>query len=151
VPERYEVIEHDHYKEQRAFFGNPPDDPLVTEVLSRFAPNWEVIRQLPNSFEVRMGKHQFLFHTQDHGQPEDLRELIESQSRGPVSVVLADYAIRDYSGKTHGSYSDEFTWIDWWLKKGNCLICFNLQGPGIPEPDIRKDVETILQSTKWIA
>ncbi|MFL6583888.1 MAG: hypothetical protein ACJ8KU_05160 [Chthoniobacterales bacterium] len=147
MPEKYDVIEHDHYREQRAFFDNPPDDPLVTEVLDKFQPDWETIRKLRNSFEVRMGEHQFLFHTQDHGEPEDLADLAESHRTG---VALTDFAIGDCVGKSYGRYSEDFTWIDWWVKRANCMICFNLQGPGAPAPEIRNDVEAILQSTKWI-
>ena len=148
VPEKYEVLEHDHYQEQRAFFGNPPDDPLLTEVLSKFTPDWETIRALPNSFEVRMGEYQFLFHTQGHGDPEDLGEWIESQSRSKPN--LRDFAVGDCLGKTYGDYSEDFTWIDWWLKKGDCMICLNLQGRGTPALEIRKDVEAILQSIRYV-
>ena len=150
IPEGYEIVEHDHYQEQRTFFEDlPTDDPLIAEVLRGRTPDWQTIRKMRNSFEVRMGDHLLLFHTQEHGQPEDLADFILSQTK--QRVVLSECLVGDCLGKAYGQYSDDMTWMDWWAKKGTCMICFNLQGRGIPVPRIKQDVETILRGTKWIA
>jgi len=151
VPESYEVVEHDHYQEQRAFFENPPafDDPAVAEFLNQHEPDWEAIRSIPNSFEVKMGRHSLIIVAREHGEPDDLAEAILASTKR--TVTLTDVAVGKYRGKTHGQYSDRFTWIDWWVKEANCMITFNLQGRGMPSQKVKKDVEAALGSLEWIA
>jgi len=101
------------------------------------------------SYEVKMGTHSFIFHTETgNRKPEDLAELFESQTR--CLPILKDITINDYHGKMYGNYSDQMTWIDWWFKKEDCMICFNLQGIGMPAQDIKDDVRDILNSLEYI-
>jgi len=102
-----------------------------------------------HSYEVKMGEHSFTFYTMlGNQEPEDLAELGESQTRH--RPILKDFNIKNCHGKMCGNYSEEFTSIVWWLKKGNCMICFNLQGFGMPSDEVKSDISNIFENLKYV-
>lgn len=101
------------------------------------------------SYEVKMGTHSFIFHTEiGNRKPEYLAEFIESQTR--YLPTLKDITINDCHGKMYGDYSEQMTWIDWWIKRGDCMIYFNFRGRGMPSPAIKNDASDILNSLEYI-
>src|SRR3972149_3587731 len=98
-----------------------------------------------HSYEIKMGNHSFSFFVEpSNRKPEDMAEFIESQTR--YLPTLKSIIINNCSGKMYGDYSEQMTWIDWWVKKENCMICFNIQGLGMPAEDVKNDVSNILNS-----
>jgi hypothetical protein len=101
------------------------------------------------SYEVKMGTHSFIFFTEtDNRKPEDLADYLELEIRH--LPPLKDITINDCYGKMYGDYSEQMTWIDWWIKKDDCMICFNLQGIGMPSRITKDDVSDILNSLEYI-
>ncbi|MHC4264996.1 MAG: hypothetical protein ACYSUK_03585 [Planctomycetota bacterium] len=100
-------------------------------------------------FVIKMGEHTFSFYTEiTDSEPEELGEFIESQTLQPVK--LKDLSVKDFKGKKYGDYSEVMSWIDWWIKKGQCMIYFNFQGLGMPSEETRDDVSEIINSLKYI-
>lgn len=100
--------------------------------------------------EVKMGEHSLFLYTEvGSKEPEDLAEFIQSQTKH--LPVLEDVEYSGVKGKKYGSYSKEMSWIDWWLKKGNCIISLNFQGKGMPSDEIKEDVSNILNSLEYIS
>ncbi len=113
-----------------------------------YSPDFKVLKGC-YSYEVKMVTHSFIFHTEiGNRKPEELASFIESQTN--YLPTLKDITINDCNGKMYGNYSDQMTWIDWWFKKGDCMICFNLRGIGMPSQDIKDDVWEILNSLEYI-
>jgi len=50
----------------------------------------------------------------------------------------------------YGDYSEQMTWIDWWIKKDDCMICLNIQGIGMPSQGVKDDISNILNSLEYI-
>jgi hypothetical protein len=149
VPKKYKVKRRNLYLMSMLFF------PFLKRRIKKefpglpsYSPNLKGLKGC-YSYEVKMVTHSFIFHTEiGNRKPEDLAGFIESQTR--YLPTLKDITINDCHGKMYGDYSDQMTWIDWWFKKGDCMICFNLQGIGMPAQDIKDDVRDILNSLEYI-
>lgn len=140
IPKKYEVVVHDIYSEQKRFFDSPP--PEVQELLAKF-PNKPDIERFKGfcSHEIKLGEHSLIFHTErSRLAPDDLEFFIESQTK--KRPQLQDYNVRDIRGKMVDSRI-------WWLKKGECMICFALQGRRELSEDATSDVEAILRSVEF--
>lgn len=153
IPGKYKVIKHDFYKKNKEFFDNYPsmdyeDIPGLSEMIKKNPPNLESLRGC-YGYEVKMGKHSFLFHTEiTDNKPEYLKDFILSQTR-QRDIELKEFQINNYKGKMYGDYSDEFTWIDWWIKEGDCMICFNIQGLGEPSEVNKSDILEIFKRLRY--
>jgi hypothetical protein len=122
--------------------------PELNELVKMYPPDYKFFSGV-KFFRVKMDTHIFSFITQiTDREPEELKEFIESGTKHSVS--LKDICIKDFKVKTYGDYSDVMSWIDWWIKKGNCMICFNFQGLGMPSQVIKDDVRDILNSLEYI-
>lgn len=47
-------------------------------------------------------------------------------------MTTPSVTINGIPGVTHGDYGPPRTWIDWWFKKGDVMICLNLQSVKFP-------------------
>jgi hypothetical protein len=152
IPKKYKVICHNFHKEQAEFFKNISQYEDGNEEIVNFVRSHPLdLDSLKGfySYEVKMGNHSFIFHTQiGNEEPEGLAEFIQSQTRS--LPVLKDVEFNGVKGKQHGAYSKEMSWIDWWLKKGDCMICLNVQGMGMPADEIKDDVLNILNGLEYI-
>jgi len=147
VPNKYKIIKHDIYGEQGSFFDSPEGQKV--QALFQSKADFESFKGF-YSYEVRFGKHWLVFYSQTGTRkPEDLKGFLESQTRDRTSIILSDYNVGDIKGKTFGSYSKDHSGISWWLKKGDCMICFNFQGPGEPSDEVKKYVSQIIETIQY--
>jgi len=91
-------------------------------------------------------------HLDPLGTVEGLKDFIDQQTRGDVAV--AHQNVNGIIGASHGDYCPPRTWIDWWFKKGDTMICFCLQSVAFPvtEPsdEERAEHQKILTSLRFI-
>ena len=149
IPKKYKIKKHNPYWMNKLFF-------LIFKRkikrefpgLPSYSPDLKWLKGF-YFYEVKMGTHSFTFHTEiGNRKPEYLAAFIESQTR--YLPTLKDITINDCRGKMYGDYSEQMTGIAWWLKRGDCMICFKLQGIGVPSQVIKNDVSNILNSLEYI-
>jgi hypothetical protein len=149
IPRRYKIKKHNPYLIGKLFFF------LFKRKIKKefpglvnYSPDLSKLRGF-YSYEVKMGTHSFNFFTEiGKGKPEDLADLIESQTR--YWPTLKNITINNCCGKMYGDYSEQMTWIDWWIKKDDCMICLNIQGIGMPSQGVKDDISNILNSLEYI-
>jgi hypothetical protein len=149
IPKKYKIKKHNPYWMNKLFF-------LIYKRkikrefpgLPSYSPDYDCLKGL-RLYEVKMGTHSFVFFTETgDSKPEDLAGSIESQTRH--WPTLKDVTINDCHGKMYGDYSEQITRIDWWIKRGKCMICCCFQGLGEPSQVIRDNVSDILNSLQYI-
>ncbi|MHC4160300.1 MAG: hypothetical protein ACYSSO_14640 [Planctomycetota bacterium] len=149
IPKKYKIKKHSPYWMNKLFF-------LIYKRkikrefpgLPSYSPDYDCLKGL-RLYEVKMGTHSFMFSTEiGKRKPEDLAGFIESQTR--CLPTLKDITINGCRGKMHGDYSEQMTWIDWWIKRDDCMISLNLQGLGMPSRLIKDDISDILNSLEYI-
>jgi len=68
-------------------------------------------------------------------------------------VVTPSIQVSEIEGVTYGDYGPPRTWIDWWFKEGDTMICFYLQSKSFPftEPSEAEIAEhrTIIESIRY--
>ena len=68
-------------------------------------------------------------------------------------MVTPSIQVSEIEGVTYGDYGPPRTWIDWWFKKGDTMICFCLQSKSFPftEPSEAEIAEhrTIIESIRY--
>jgi hypothetical protein len=149
IPKKYKLKKHNLYWMNKLFFL------FFKRKIKREFPG------LPNyssdlseqkgvySYNVKMGTHSFIFFTEiDNRKPEDLADYLELQIE--QLPLVKDITINHCYGKMYGDYSEQMTWIEWWIKRGDCMICFNIQGIGMPPQAVKDDVSNILNSLEYI-
>ncbi|MHC4554518.1 MAG: hypothetical protein ACYSUS_04355 [Planctomycetota bacterium] len=150
VPEKYKIKKRNPYLLNKLFFLFFPFRLVWSELTGFIKQNSPDLKPMKGfrAYEVLMEGHKFTFFTEmTDKEPSELSDLIQSQTRH--EATLEDFEINGIIGKKYGSYSDEMTWIDWWLKKEDCLICLNIQGLGMPPEEIQQDVSRILNSLEF--
>lgn len=149
IPKKYKIKKHNAYWINKLFFLF-----YKRRIKKEFPglPSYSSdLRGLKGcySYEVKMGMHSFVFFSESGGRkPGDLAEYVMSQTK--YLPTLKDVVINDCYGKMYGEYSEQMTWVDWWIKRGDCMICFNLQGMGMPSQVIKDDVTDVLNSLEYI-
>lgn len=148
IPKKYKIKRHNPYLMNKLFFlffkrRIKKEFPG----LANYSPDLSGLKGF-YSYEVKIGAHSFIFYTIDNGKPEDLAESISLQTR--YSPVLQDVTINGCNGKMYGSYSEQMTRIEWWIKRDDCMICFCIQGIGMPSQVVQDDVSDILNSLEYI-
>lgn len=82
----------------------------------------------------------------------DLKSFIDQQTKG--SVYPVPVVVNGIDGETYGDYRPPRTWIDWWFKRGDTMICLNLQSLSFPaaEPTAAEAAEhlEIVGSLRYI-
>lgn len=101
-----------------------------------------------------LGKFRFSFHVSPRGEPQGLADFILSCTKRRVNVVPV--VINSIPGVTYGGYDPQRTWIDWWLKKGDGMLCINLQtdvsvdGTSPPSKDELDAHSQVINSVRYI-
>lgn len=152
VPKKYKIVCRDVHKLQTMFFKNisrfEDDNKEIVDFVRSNPPDLDLSKGF-YTYQIKMGNHSFIFSTQFGNEgPEGMAEFIGSQTR--ELPVLKDVEFNGVKGKQHGNYSEEMTWVDWWLKEGDCMICLNIQGLGMPSDEAKEDVLKMLNSLEYI-
>lgn len=100
---------------------------------------------------VALGRFQLSIHLDPIQDLDDLSSFIRSTTKKePVPLPIA---INGIDGVMHGDYGPPRTWIDWWFKKGDEMICMCLQSTSFPftEPRAEEVAEhnAIIKSLKF--
>jgi len=85
------------------------------------------------------------------GQPEDLRSFILSCTKEYVDLEPVE--VNGIRGVRYGSYNEPGGCrIDWWLKKGELMICITLQSSSNHPSDEDKEThQQIMESVSHVA
>ena len=152
IPEQYRVKKHNPYLLNKLFFLLFPFRlvwPALATFIKTHPPDLSPIKGF-RVYEILIGQHQLSFYSRtDEAKPEDMAEFLMNEKTGECPK-LEEFNVGDIKGKTYGHYSKEFSSQLWWLKKCNCMICFGLQGLGMPDAQTEKDVQQIVKSIQYI-
>ena len=100
---------------------------------------------------VTLERFCFRMHLDPIHDLSDLKSFIDYSSNS--SVTTSSITVNGISGVTHGDYLPPRTWIDWWFKKGDTMICLCLQSKSFPftEPNEAEIAEhrAIIESIKY--
>jgi hypothetical protein len=112
----------------------------------------EAYQMANTQWVVGLRRFQIFVHLDARHELGGLKDFIDYQTRG--NVVVDQQVVNDIAGVRHGSYGMPRTWIDWWFKKGDTMICLCLQSVSFPvtEPsdDERAEHYEVIQSLKFI-
>ena len=103
---------------------------------------------------AKVGRYRFSFHLDPCQVPSDLARFILSTTK--QSVALQAVQFNGVPGVCYGSYNPQRTWFDWWLKKGDSMLCINLQtditpnGAPLPTDEELFDHRHIIESVRYI-
>lgn len=109
------------------------------------------ISQIPHAgttvYDIQWGIFHFFCHIDpNQNNPDYLGTFILGCTK--QEVILEDVEINGIHGKRYGAYSKVRTWIDWYMKKGDSMICINLQGYGMPNEREKKQLEETINSLR---
>ena len=104
--------------------GNASISPLVT------MPTADAYQIALTNWVVSIGRFQLLIHLDPINDLPDLKAFIDRSTKGDVTTP--QITVNGVSGVTHGGYGPPRTWIDWWFKKGDTMICLCLQSNSFP-------------------
>ena len=79
---------------------------------------------------VLIGRFRLSIHLDPINDLGDLKGLIDYSTKSDVTTNAI--SVNGIEGVTYGSYASPVTWIDWWFKSGDTMICLNLQGALFP-------------------
>ena len=79
---------------------------------------------------IRLGRFQLFIHLDPLHDLSELKSSIDCMTKG--NVTTPSITVNDVQGVTHGNYGPPRTWIDWWFKKGDVMICLCLQSVDFP-------------------
>jgi hypothetical protein len=79
---------------------------------------------------ARLGRFRLSIRLDPLNDLDDLKRFIDLSTKGDVTTL--PISVHGIPGVTYGGYSSPVTWIDWWLRKGDTMICLNLQGTPFP-------------------
>jgi hypothetical protein len=77
-----------------------------------------------------IGRFRLGIHLDPINDLQELKRFIDYSTKSDVTTPQV--CINGVDGVMHGSYASPATWIDWWFKKGDTMICLNLQGASFP-------------------
>lgn len=79
---------------------------------------------------VLLGRFRLFIHLNPIEDLGGLKSFIDLTTKGDVTTP--SIAVNGISGVMHGDYGPPRTWIDWWFKKGDTMICVCLQSTSFP-------------------
>ena len=127
-----------------------PDSATLDVKANRPPP--EAYQRASTQWIVGLGRYQIFVHLDAKHELGGLKEFIDLQTRG--DVVVEQRTINGIPGVRHGGYGPPRTWIDWWFKKGDTMICLCLQSVAFPvtEPsdDEYAEHQEVIESVKFI-
>jgi hypothetical protein len=100
---------------------------------------------------VSLGRFNLFVHLDPLNQLTELKSSIDYSTKS--DVITPSISINGVPGVTHGSYGPPRTWIDWWFKKGDTMICLCLQSKAfpmqLPDEDEVAEHRAIVNSIKY--
>lgn len=100
---------------------------------------------------VALGRFQLFLHLDALHELDDLKLFVDQQTKANVAPTAL--VVSGISGVTYGDYGPHRTWIDWWFKKGDIMLCACLQSIEFPrtEPDTEERTQhnAIIGSLKY--
>ena len=100
-----------------------PGRATVTAEVKRTPPQADQIAS--TLWRVMLDRFQLLIHLDPVLGLGGLKSFIDYTTRS--EVVTPSINVNGVPGVTHGGYGPPHTWIDWWFKKGDVMICLCLQ------------------------
>ena len=79
---------------------------------------------------VLLGRFHFLIHLDPIKDLGGLKSFIDYSTKS--DVITPPVTVNGVPGVMHGDYGPPRTWIDWWFKKGDTMICLSLQSTAFP-------------------
>jgi len=79
---------------------------------------------------VLLGRFQLFIHLDPIKDLGELKSFIDSTTKSDVTTP--SITVNGVPGVMHGDYGAPRTWIDWWFKKGDTMICLCLQSTSFP-------------------
>ena len=130
------MSDHPYRFEVGPYWLTPPGHAVVAANIRGPAPS--AYQVASTNWTVRLGRFQFFLHLDALHDPSYLKTLIDWQTKGDVALTSVSI-----NGVTYGGYGPNRTWIDWWLKKGDTMLCDCLQSVEFPrtEPNAEERAE----------
>lgn len=88
---------------------------------------WAVVH---THWVAQIGRFRLGIHLDPSGDLSDLKKFIDHSTKSNVNTRRI--SVNGIDGVLYGSYASPVTRIDWWFKKGDIMICLNLQGTPFP-------------------
>jgi hypothetical protein len=100
---------------------------------------------------ISFERFQFFIHLDSRLKLSDLKRLFDQTMKSDVRVNTI--GVNGVPGVTHGGYGPPRTWIDWWFKKGDVMICLYLQSKNFafaaPTPEEMAEHSAIIDSIRY--
>jgi len=100
---------------------------------------------------ISFDRFQFFIHLDSRLRLSDLKRLFDRTMKSDVRVSCI--GVNGVPGVTHGGYGPPRTWIDWWFKKGDVMICLYLQSRKFafaePTPEEMAEHSAIIHSIQY--
>src|SRR5262245_48099103 len=122
--------------------------PPSTEVKVKVAiPPVDNFGEPSTSWQFLFGAFSFFVHLEASNAPSGLRDFILGCTKQYVDLTPVE--INEITGFKYGDYDRQRSWIDWWMKKGDLMICINLQGDGLPSDSQRETHRRVIESLTY--
>ena len=79
---------------------------------------------------VLLGRFQLFIHLDPINDLSKLKFFIDCTTKN--DVFTPSVTVNGIEGVSHGDYGPQRTWIDWWFKKGDTMICLSPQSVTFP-------------------
>jgi hypothetical protein len=126
----------------------PTHAEITANVIRPHAPAYETAW---TDWIISLKRFQFFVHLDSRLRLSDLKPLIQQQTKTDPDVSTV--GIGGLLGVTHGDYGPPRTWIDWWFKRGDVMICLCLQSKAMPFteplPEEMAEHSTIINSIQY--
>jgi hypothetical protein len=100
---------------------------------------------------ISFERFQFFVHLDSRLKLSDLKRLYDQTMKSDVRVNTI--GVNGVPGVTHGGYGPPRTWIDWWFKRGDVMICLYLQSRKFafvePTPEEMAEHSAIIHSIEY--
>ena len=112
----------------RAQFGsywiNLPRTAIIKAEMKIPEPTPKSYQTASTSWNITLRRFQLSVHLDPLGNLNGLKDFIDSVTKS--DVIVPTIIVNGIDGVTHGDYWPPQTWIDWWFKKGDLMICMHL-------------------------
>jgi len=88
-------------------------------------------------WQIELGRFRLFAHLDPLNGLGELKSFIDFSTKG--NVTTPPIQVNGIDGVTHGDYGPPRTWIDWWFKKGDTMICLCLQSTSFPMTEPTKE------------
>jgi hypothetical protein len=105
--------------------------PAGADVLARVTgPAPDAYQIASTDWIISLGRFQIFIHLDPLKDLDGLKSFIDYSTKS--NVTTPPITVNGVPGVTHGNYGPPRTWIDWWFKKGDTMICLCLQSKSFP-------------------